>query len=152
MTSDDIPQVLEKLEAIPPTIEGNRDMLAWPHGERQCYEEGEKRHRHVQLIDFKRPSENVFHVSWEWKLKQPVDQSGPPIASLTWAQRLKRVFEFDVTLCPYCGGRAAGQRRRRRSRRHPQDPRPCPSTRPPERRSVPEQYAISSARGGSLPP
>ena len=35
----------------------------------------------------------------------PVDDSDPPIAPLTWAQRLKRVFEFDITLCPHCGGR-----------------------------------------------
>ena len=39
----------------------------------------------------------------------PVDDSGLPIAPLTWAQRadvpLKRVFEFDITLCPRCGGR-----------------------------------------------
>ena len=34
MTSDAIRQVIEKLEAIPPTIEGNRDMLAWLRGER----------------------------------------------------------------------------------------------------------------------
>ena len=25
-------------------------------------------------------------------------------AQLTWAQRLKRAFEFDVTVCPLCGG------------------------------------------------
>ena len=71
MTSDAIRQVIEKLEAIPPTIEGNRDMLAWLRGERQWYDEGEKRHRHVQLIDFERPGENVFQVTWEWKLKPP---------------------------------------------------------------------------------
>jgi len=35
----------------------------------------------------------------------PIDQSDPPISPLTWTQRLKRVFEFDITLCPYCGGR-----------------------------------------------
>jgi hypothetical protein len=28
----------------------------------------------------------------------------PPLAPLTWAQRLKRVFEIDITLCPHCGG------------------------------------------------
>ena len=27
-----------------------------------------------------------------------------PPAPLTWAQRLKRVFEIDITLCPLCGG------------------------------------------------
>lgn len=71
MTADVIRQVIEKLEAIPPTIEGNREMLAWLRGERQWYDEGEKRHRHVQLIDFEQPGQNVFHVTWEWKLKPP---------------------------------------------------------------------------------
>jgi hypothetical protein len=28
----------------------------------------------------------------------------PPTAPLTWAQRLKRVFEIDISLCPLCGG------------------------------------------------
>ena len=26
------------------------------------------------------------------------------VAPLTWAQRLKRVFNIDITLCPRCGG------------------------------------------------
>ena len=26
------------------------------------------------------------------------------IAPLTWAQRLKKVFNIDITLCPLCGG------------------------------------------------
>ncbi|GER07160.1 type I deoxyribonuclease HsdR [Iodidimonas muriae] len=71
MTADAIRQVIEKLEAIPPTIEGNREVLSWLRGERQWYDESEKRHRHVQLIDFETPGENVFHVTWEWKLKPP---------------------------------------------------------------------------------
>lgn len=29
---------------------------------------------------------------------------GQPQAPLTWAQRLKRVFNIDITLCPRCGG------------------------------------------------
>ena len=71
MSADAIRQVIEKLEAIPPTIEGNREMLAWLRGERQWYDEAEKRHRRVQIIDFENPAENVFHVTWEWKLKPP---------------------------------------------------------------------------------
>jgi type I restriction enzyme, R subunit len=71
MSSDAIRQVIEKLEAIPPTIEGNRAMLGWLRGERQWYDEAEKRDRRVQLLDFETPGENVFHVSWEWKLKPP---------------------------------------------------------------------------------
>jgi hypothetical protein len=26
------------------------------------------------------------------------------IAPLSWAQRLKRVFNLDIYLCPFCGG------------------------------------------------
>lgn len=71
MSADIIRQVIEKLEAIPPTIEGNREILSWLRGERQWYDEGEKRHRHVQIINFEAPAENTFHVTWEWKLKPP---------------------------------------------------------------------------------
>jgi type I restriction enzyme, R subunit len=71
MTAEAVRQVIEKLEAIPPTIEGNREMLAWLRGERQWYDEAEKRHRRVQIIDFETTGENIFHVTWEWKLKPP---------------------------------------------------------------------------------
>ena len=71
MTDDAIRSVVERIEAIPPTIEGNREMLAWLHGERQWYDEAEKRHRRVRLVDFEMPGDNVYHVTWEWKLKPP---------------------------------------------------------------------------------
>ena len=71
MSADAIRQVIERLEAIPSTIAGNREMLAWLRGERQKYDEAEKRHRHVQLIDFESPAENLLHVTWEWRLKPP---------------------------------------------------------------------------------
>ncbi len=71
MSSDAIRQVIEKLEAIPPTIEGNREMLAWLRGERQWYDEAERRQRRVQLLDFESPGRNAFHVTWEWRLKPP---------------------------------------------------------------------------------
>ena len=71
MTDDSIRAVVERLEAIPPTIEGNREMLAWLRGERQWNDEAEKRSRPVQLVDFDAPSTNIFHVTWEWKLKPP---------------------------------------------------------------------------------
>ena len=32
------------------------------------------------------------------------NQSSQPTAPLSWAERLKRVFEIDVTICPFCGG------------------------------------------------
>ena len=71
MSADAVRQVIETLEAIPATIEGNRDMLAWMRGERSWYDEDEKRHRRVELIRFDRPAENMLHVTWEWRLKPP---------------------------------------------------------------------------------
>ena len=71
MAAEIIRQVVEKLESLPPTIEGNREMLAWFRGERQWYDESERRHRVVHLIDFETPSENTLHVTWEWRLKPP---------------------------------------------------------------------------------
>ena len=55
-------QVIERLEAIPPSIEGNREVLAWLRGERQVYDEAEERNRRVRLVDFERPAANSLHV------------------------------------------------------------------------------------------
>ena len=71
MSAGAVRQVIERLEAIPPTIEGNREMLAWLRGERQWYDDREERRRRVRLVDFDRPDANAFHVTWEWKLKLP---------------------------------------------------------------------------------
>lgn len=71
MSPDVIRQVVERLEAVPPTIEGNREMLGCLRGDRQWYDEAEKRHRPVQIIDFTTGASNKFQVTWEWKLKPP---------------------------------------------------------------------------------
>ena len=71
MTEGAVRSAVETIEAIPPTIDGNRDMLAWLRGERQWYDEAEARHRHVRLIDFDTPGANSLHVTWEWRLKPP---------------------------------------------------------------------------------
>lgn len=69
LTTDTLRSIVETLDALPPTIEGNRELLSWLRGERQWYDEAEKRHRTVTLIDFEHPAENTFHVTWEWKIK-----------------------------------------------------------------------------------
>jgi len=71
LTADAVRSVVETLEAIPASIEGNRDILSWLRGERQWYDEEEKRHRHVTLIDFEHMDANAFHVTWEWRIKPP---------------------------------------------------------------------------------
>ena len=75
MTDEAVRSVVERLEAVPSTIEGNREMLSWLRGERQWYDEVESRYRRVQVIDFDQPSENVLHVTWEWRLKSPARKS-----------------------------------------------------------------------------
>jgi type I restriction enzyme, R subunit len=71
LSPDALRSIIETLDAIPATVDGNREMLMWLRGERGWYDEAEKRHRRVQLIDFEHPDANEFHVSWEWKLKPP---------------------------------------------------------------------------------
>ncbi len=71
MSDSAVRSVVENLQALPPSIDGNRQMLAWLRGERQWYDEGEQRHRQVRLVDFDDPSANVLHVTWEWRLKPP---------------------------------------------------------------------------------
>ncbi len=71
LSADAVRSVVETLDALPANIEGNRELLAWLRGERQWYDEAEKRHRPVTVIDFEHVADNVFHVTWEWKIKPP---------------------------------------------------------------------------------
>ena len=64
-------RVIENMEALPATIEGNRQVLTWLRGDRQWSDDAADRYRRVQLIDFENPSNNSFHVTWEWTLKPP---------------------------------------------------------------------------------
>jgi type I restriction enzyme R subunit len=72
LTPDAVRSIIETLDALPPTIEGNREMLSWLRGERSWYDDvEEQRHRPVKLVEFGRSGENAFHVTWEWKIKPP---------------------------------------------------------------------------------
>ncbi|MFG6892031.1 type I restriction endonuclease subunit R [Burkholderia pseudomallei] len=71
LTADALRSIVETLDALPASIEGNRELLSWLRGERQWYDEAEKRHRAVTLIDFEHVTDNAFHVTWEWKIKPP---------------------------------------------------------------------------------
>jgi type I restriction enzyme R subunit len=69
LTEDQARAIVESIEALPPTIEGNHEVLRWLRGERQWYDENENRNRAVQVIDFDNPNENEMHVTWEWKIE-----------------------------------------------------------------------------------
>ena len=71
LTPDAIRSIIETLDALPPTIDGNREMLSWLRGERGWYDEEEKRQRPVKVIEFGQPGLNTFNVTWEWKIKPP---------------------------------------------------------------------------------
>ena len=75
MTDDAIRSVIERLDASPATIEGNRQVLAWLRGERQWFDDDANRYRRVNLIDYETLGNNSFQVTWEWTLR-PLARKG----------------------------------------------------------------------------
>lgn len=67
VTPADVPGIIQRLESLPNTIAGNREVLEWLRGNQTIYVDNAKRHRNVRLVDFEnKPSSNTFQVSWEW--------------------------------------------------------------------------------------
>jgi type I restriction enzyme R subunit len=72
VTPEDVPGIVQRLESLPNTIEGNREVLDWLRGRQTIYVQSEKRHRNVRLVDFDNPEGsnpapiNTFQVTWEW--------------------------------------------------------------------------------------
>jgi len=67
VTAADVPGIVQRLESLPNTIAGNREVLEWLRGRQTIYVDSEKRHRNVRLVDFDNvPGSNDFQVSWEW--------------------------------------------------------------------------------------
>jgi type I restriction enzyme, R subunit len=66
---------VDTIEALPATIDGNHQVLAWLRGENSWYDEQEQRHRPVQVVDFEHPSENSLYVTWEWRI-DPIARKG----------------------------------------------------------------------------
>lgn len=75
LTSDQARSIVETIEALPATIEGNWEVLRWMRGERKWYDEKEKLSRSVRVIDFEDPDTNSFQVTWEWRI-EPVARKG----------------------------------------------------------------------------
>ncbi|MDP1698990.1 MAG: HsdR family type I site-specific deoxyribonuclease [Pseudomonas sp.] len=67
VTPADVPGIVQRLESLPNTIAGNREVLEWLRGKQTIYVDSEKRHRNVRLLDFENKAGcNTFQVSWEW--------------------------------------------------------------------------------------
>lgn len=69
VTPDNVQAIIQRMESVPNTIEGNREILEWLRGNRTVYVESEKRHRNVALIDFANRDRNVYHVTYEWTFR-----------------------------------------------------------------------------------
>ena len=67
ITSENVDDVIRRLESVRNSIEGNAEILAWLRGERSVHVAGEKRQRQVRLIDYENVNQNVFQVSPEWE-------------------------------------------------------------------------------------
>lgn len=76
LAEDQARAIVESVEALPATIEGNREVLRWLRGERQWHDENEQRQRPVQVVEFDLPHENALHVTWEWKIEPPARAKG----------------------------------------------------------------------------
>ncbi|OBB07635.1 deoxyribonuclease HsdR [Mycolicibacterium fortuitum] len=76
LTEDQARAIVESIEALPATIEGNREVLRWLRGERQWNDETEKRQRPVRVVEFVAPHQNALHVTWEWKIEPPARAKG----------------------------------------------------------------------------
>ncbi|MEK7152441.1 MAG: type I restriction endonuclease, partial [Patescibacteria group bacterium] len=69
INSDNVQSVIQRMEAVPKTIAGNKEILEWLRGNRTVYDDTEKRQRNVTLIDSTNVDNNVFHVKYEWNYK-----------------------------------------------------------------------------------
>lgn len=81
VTVENVASVLAEIEAAPPTIEGNKQLLEWLRGQRTTFVPSERRSRNVRLIDFDTPlapGRNIFHVTVEWAFRQQLKKGNRP--------------------------------------------------------------------------
>lgn len=67
VTAESAQAIIQRIESAPATLEGNQETLEWLRGNRTVYDETERRHRNITLIDFDNVENNTFHVTYEWK-------------------------------------------------------------------------------------
>ena len=81
VTAENVASVIAEIEAAPPNIEGNKQLLEWLRGQRTTFVAAEKRSRNVRLIDFAAPldsTRNVFQVTVEWAFCQQWKKGNRP--------------------------------------------------------------------------
>ncbi len=66
VTTENVHAIIQRLEAAPCSIEGNKEILEWLRGKRTILNEEERRQRNVSLIDYDNIDNNVFQITYEW--------------------------------------------------------------------------------------
>jgi type I restriction enzyme, R subunit len=64
-------EIIRQLNLLPATIEGNQTILEWLRGEKSIFVPAENRERNVRLLDFDDFNNNSYHVTDEWRHKNP---------------------------------------------------------------------------------
>jgi len=67
--SENIREIIRKIESVHFDIRGNKDALGWMRGEKSVFSEKEKRELNVCVIDYENCGNNVFQVTDEWSSK-----------------------------------------------------------------------------------
>ena len=82
LNEGNIDGLIQKIENVTDTIEGNKKNLDWARGHGMFFDPKEKRNRNIKLIDFKNPENNVFHVTQQWSYKNPNKTNRPDVMFL----------------------------------------------------------------------
>ncbi|HUV36236.1 MAG TPA: HsdR family type I site-specific deoxyribonuclease [Patescibacteria group bacterium] len=67
ITSEKAGDIIQRIEAVRNTIEGNAEILAWLRGEQSIFDQTENRERNVTVVDYAAPHRNIYHVTDEWQ-------------------------------------------------------------------------------------
>ena len=82
LNQNNVEELIQKIDNGSDTIEGNKENLDWARGHKVFFSAKEKRNRNVKLIDFKKPENNIFHVTKQWSYTNPHKTNRPDVLFL----------------------------------------------------------------------
>ncbi len=116
--ADRAEDILRQLALLRPSIEGNREALAWLRGQQSVFVSAVNRELNVRLIDFDEPDNNVFQVTDEWVQRSVAFRNRADVVFLINGVPIA-VGETRApaapTASPRASSRSAATTRRRRS-------------------------------------
>ena len=74
--------LVQKIDNISDTMEGNKENLNWARGQKTFFDEKEKKNRNVTVVDFLNPENNVFQVTQQWIYINPRKTNRPDVMFL----------------------------------------------------------------------